>query len=278
MAGSFGMETPQGEHRYRLSFTVGGLLATQGRTLAEMYLKHVSDSGGQPDPNRENREIGEAITMIRAQAIEENVLAIRTVTASKRIVAETLKRLSVFTSGGAPARMTPIERLAAKADGKRKELLDNQRGVTYYRLFGPYLAGASRILVKDAYVRVPYQLRNFAEFLETALRCKDPDKDVVEVHLVTGRNDPEYRTAQMDGLEQLQSAYSQYGVNLTFEFSDTLHDRSIASDTGWLILPGRGLDIFQKFDDGNWLNPLIRNQQLRRVRECTIAYQRIDEK
>ena len=82
----------------------------------------------------------------------------------------------------------------------------------------------------------------------------------------------------MDGLEQLQLAYSQYGVNLTFEFSDTLHDRSIASDTGWLILPGRGLDIFQKFDDGNWLNPLIRNQQLRRVRECTIAYQRIDEK
>ena len=90
MAGSFGMETPQGEHRYRLSFTVGGLLATQGRTLAEMYLKHVSDNGGQPDPNR---EIGEAITMIRAQAIEENVLAIRTVTASKRIVAETLKQI-----------------------------------------------------------------------------------------------------------------------------------------------------------------------------------------
>ena len=115
MAGSFGMETPQGEHRYRLSFTVGGLLATQGRTLAEMYLKHVSDNGGQPDPNRENREIGEAITMIRAQAIEENVLAIRTVTASKRIVAETLKRLSVLAAGGAPARMTPIERLAAFA-------------------------------------------------------------------------------------------------------------------------------------------------------------------
>ena len=48
MAGSFGMETPQGEHRYRLSFTVGGLLATQGRTLAEMYLKHVSDNAANP--------------------------------------------------------------------------------------------------------------------------------------------------------------------------------------------------------------------------------------
>ena len=176
-----------------------------------------------------------------------------------------------------PAQMTPLERLAAKADGKRKELLENQRGFTYYRLFGPYLAGARSIVVKDAYVRFPYQLRNFAEFLEIVFKCKNPDADV-DVHLVTGRNDPEYREAQLSGLEQLQSMYSQLGVNLTFEFSDTLHDRSITTDTGWLISLGRGLDIFQKFDDGNWLNPMIRNQQLRRVKECTVMYQRIDEK
>ena len=43
MAGSFGAETVQGE-RYRLSFTVGGLLAQQGRILAEMYLKHIENS------------------------------------------------------------------------------------------------------------------------------------------------------------------------------------------------------------------------------------------
>ena len=39
MAGSYGAEVTQGE-RYRLSFTVGGLLASQGRALAEMYLNH----------------------------------------------------------------------------------------------------------------------------------------------------------------------------------------------------------------------------------------------
>ena len=43
MAGSYGAESTRGE-RYRLSFTVGGLLASQGRALAEMYLDHVGCS------------------------------------------------------------------------------------------------------------------------------------------------------------------------------------------------------------------------------------------
>ena len=175
------------------------------------------------------------------------------------------------------AAMTPVERLAAKADGKQWELVENQRGITYYKLFGPYLAGAKKIVVEDAYVRKPYQLRNLAEFLEMLLRCKKSDEDVA-VHLVTGHNDPEFVKAQLNGLDELASTFSQLGVNLTYEFRDTLHDRSITSDTGWQILPGRGLDIFQKFIDGDWLNPLLRHQQLRRVKECKVTYRRIDEK
>lgn len=170
---------------------------------------------------------------------------------------------------------TRIERLSDRADGKRKELRENQRGVSYFELFGPYLAGAKNIVVKDAYVRIPYQLRNFAEFLETVLSCKD-SSDEVQVYLVTGRNDPMYVQSQIDGLEQLKSIFAQLGIDFTFEFSDTLHDRSITTDTGWLILPGRGLDIFQKFDDGNWLNPMLRNQKLRRVKECDVTYQRTE--
>lgn len=175
------------------------------------------------------------------------------------------------------ATMTPVERLAAKADGKQWELVENQRGITYYKLFGPYLAGAKKIVVEDAYVRMPYQLRNLAEFLEMLLRCKNSGEDVA-VHLVTGHNDPGFVKAQLNGLDELASTFSQLGVDLTYEFRDTLHDRSITSDTGWEILPGRGLDIFQKFVDGDWLNPLLRHQQLRRVKECKITYRRIDEK
>ncbi len=93
MAGSFGAETMLGD-RYRLSFTVGGLLAQQGRVLAEMYLEHGAGSGTNQSPQA---EVGESITVVRERAVTENVLAVRTVSANKRIVAETIRRLSALT-------------------------------------------------------------------------------------------------------------------------------------------------------------------------------------
>lgn len=93
MAGSYGAESTRGE-RYRLSFTVGGLLASQGRALAEMYLDHVGCSNAGCSSQT---EVGESIAAIRRQAIEENVLAIRTDSANRRVVAETTKRLSALT-------------------------------------------------------------------------------------------------------------------------------------------------------------------------------------
>lgn len=93
MAGSYGAESTRGEW-YRLSFTVGGLLASQGRALAEMYLDHVGCSNAGCSSQT---EVGESIAAIRQQAIEENVLAIRTDSANRRVVAETTKRLSALT-------------------------------------------------------------------------------------------------------------------------------------------------------------------------------------
>lgn len=96
MAGSYGAEATQGE-RYRLSFTVGGLLASQGRALAEMYLNHLNHAVGDNIECSSQTEVGESIAAIRQQAIEENVLAIRTDSANRRVVAETTKRLSALT-------------------------------------------------------------------------------------------------------------------------------------------------------------------------------------
>lgn len=111
MAGSYGAETTQGE-RYRLSFTVGGLLASQGRALAEMYLNRmgggsterssqtkVSEKVNEKSDKNAGEEVGESIAVIRQQAIEENVLAIRTDSANRRVVAETTRRLSALTVG-----------------------------------------------------------------------------------------------------------------------------------------------------------------------------------
>ena len=101
MAGSYDTEDSQNE-RYRLSFTVGGLLAEQGRIIAALFSgdrgEHVN-----PDSDLANRttevehEIGERITRIRKQAIEENVFSIRTRSANSRVVSEVLKRLSALT-------------------------------------------------------------------------------------------------------------------------------------------------------------------------------------
>ena len=96
MAGSYGAEATRGE-RYRLSFTVGGLLASQGRALAEMYLNHLNHAGGDAECSSQT-EVGKSIA-IRQQAIEENVLAIRTDSANRRVVAETTRRLSALTVG-----------------------------------------------------------------------------------------------------------------------------------------------------------------------------------
>lgn len=85
--------------RYRLSFTVGGLLASQGRALAEMYLNHLNHAGGGDAECSSQTDVGKSIAAIRQQVIEENVLAIRTDSANRRVVAETTRRLSALTVG-----------------------------------------------------------------------------------------------------------------------------------------------------------------------------------
>jgi ATP-dependent Lon protease len=150
---------------------------------------------------------------------------------------------------------------------------DDQRGVTYNKLFGPYMAGAKEITLKDAYIRKPYQIRNLVEFLETVFNYTNRT-DEVHVHVITGHTDEHYIDAQVEQFDEVQSTFSQLGIRLTYEFDDSVHDRSIVTDTGWLIVPGRGLDIFQPFSDNNWFNPLTRQQKLRRVRAFEITYVR----
>lgn len=102
--------------RYRLSFTVGGLLSPQGRAFAEMYLNRmgggsterssqtkisekISEKASEKSDKNAGEEVCESIAAIRQQAIEENVLAIRTDSANRRVVAETTRRLSALTVG-----------------------------------------------------------------------------------------------------------------------------------------------------------------------------------
>ena len=168
-----------------------------------------------------------------------------------------------------------IERAAAAAREGHLEFSENQIGITYDRLFCAYVAGSTRITVKDQYIRRPYQIRNLAEFLETVFNYTNRG-DEVHVHLITGRADQQYLDQQIDGLDRLRNEFGMLGIIFTYEFNDSGHDRSIVTDTGWLIIPGRGLDIYQPYN-ADWLNPLTRQQKLRRAREFAVTYQKTDQ-
>uniref|UniRef100_A0A224YYZ3 Microtubule interacting and transport (MIT) domain containing protein n=1 Tax=Rhipicephalus zambeziensis TaxID=60191 RepID=A0A224YYZ3_9ACAR len=65
-------------------------------------------------------------------------------------------------------------------------------------------------------------------------------------------DDPYVRSAhqrdqqsQLDRLSQVKASLADNGVVMAIEYSETLHDREIRLDTGWIIKIGRGLDYFR---------------------------------
>ncbi len=172
---------------------------------------------------------------------------------------------------------SPIERMQALAKPGVKELEENERGFSYDKLFGPYVAGAQQLELIDPYIRLSYQMRNLAEFMEMVRRNSNP-RQRVHVHLITKKDEEEHKAKrQQEMLEELKHNYAPMGVDLTFEFNDTIHDRRLRTDTGWKITMGRGLDIFQQGNDGDWLNPQNRIQKMRRIKSCTFTYLRDDD-
>ena len=122
---------------------------------------------------------------------------------------------------------------------------ENRKGISYERLFGPYIDGASRIIVTDPYIRLFYQHRNLMEFAEMVIRRKKPE-DQVAIHLVTGP-DGVNTERQRELLDSITAACTGSGVDFSWAFdtSSAAHARDIVTDTGWKIVLDRGLDIFQ---------------------------------
>ena len=128
---------------------------------------------------------------------------------------------------------------------------ENQKGVSFDTLLGPYLEGATEVTVTDPYILRFHQQRNFMEFLETIVKHKTPDKEV-SVHLVTTKYDLKGEQ-QKENFEKIEASASSVGVTFTWEFDDTgaLHARHIVTDHGWKISLDRGLDIFQYYQMGD---------------------------
>lgn len=172
------------------------------------------------------------------------------------------------------APVTPEPSAASGSELKEKHLTfqENQKGVSFDALLGPYLEGASKIIVTDPYIRLFYQIRNFMEFLETVVKNKAPDEEVT-VHLLTTEDDFKCEQ-QKENFEKIKESASAVGVNFTWEFDSTgtIHARHIVTDHGWKISLDRGLDIFQRYELNDAFTFANRLQQYRPCKAFEVTF------
>lgn len=160
---------------------------------------------------------------------------------------------------------------------KHVELRENQTGISYERLFAPYLKGATEILIYDPYIRHPYQVQNVFDFLLMLFRIK-PDGEEIAVKLYTNYEfggEEESRAK----LNKLVTAMEESGIHFSFEFdtSDYFHDRRIEANSGWKIALSRGMDIFQGFDYRDRFGLANHLQEFRQSKGADITYVPLEE-
>ena len=173
---------------------------------------------------------------------------------------------------GTPSASSPDE--AAPLYEGLRSFQENQRGVSYETFLLPYLRGCAQITITDPYIRLFHQARNLMELIAGLAKSKDP-ADEVFVSLVTSPDDesPEKREKQAEFLASIEQGAGAAGITFEYHFSDGIHDRSITTDTGWTIVLGRGLDIFQYFPNDAF-DLSSRVQEFRQVKAFGVTYLR----
>jgi ATP-dependent Lon protease len=173
-----------------------------------------------------------------------------------------------------PASKLPLPPVATEAELREQHLTwqENQRGLTFDALFGPYLKGAAQITITDPYIRMFHQLRNLMELMETLARIK-PEEDEVAIHLITGEDDFK-GMQQKEQLQKIADACTAIGIRFTWEFdtSGTIHARHIVTDHGWKILLDRGLDVFQRYEMNDSFEFANRLQQYRQCKAFEVTF------
>lgn len=273
----------------KLLFPGGGATETEIRellTLAMEGRKRVKDQLMRIDstyPEVEFRFTDKAGQVTRVQTLEEREhprwYHRRSVEEPDEAVIEPGQTPDPGTT--APVRAAPEARPAAPAEAPATPrgptpghvtFAENQKGVSFDTLLGPWLDGAAEITLTDPYIRVYHQMRNLMELLEVVALRKADGEDV-KFNLLTAP-DSEDLERQAGYLEQIRDGIAPLGVEFawTFDGTSTIHARHLVTDTGWKILLDRGLDVFQRADLNNGFSPANRHQRFRQVKAFEVTY------
>ncbi len=169
----------------------------------------------------------------------------------------------------------PADPLKPGLEEKHLVFQENQKGVSFDKLFGPYMAGASKITITDPYLRMFHQQRNLMELLETVSKNSSPESEVA-VHVLTAE-DEFNGEKQGENFQKMAEACASIGLRFTWEYdkSGTKHDRDITTDHGWKIVLSRGLDVFQRYELNEAFSFTNRLQQQRQCKEFNVTYVRV---
>lgn len=205
---------------------------------------------------------GRQVCIQTMEQIENDIAPVRKNVAEK-VEAEPVKPV-VQTSSIIATE--PAQPQAVELQTCIKEIRENQKGISYKKLFGDYIKGAQSIKLVDPFIRYYYQIDNFLEFVNL-VKDETADQSEVKIHLST-QNEDDKIPEMIDIFEELKDELAAVGIEFSYDF-EAVHDRYIKMDNGWTITLGRGLDIFDKY---NKFSISKINQEERRCKKSIITF------
>lgn len=168
--------------------------------------------------------------------------------------------------------VTPVDALK---NGEHKVFKENQKGISYKKLFARHLQGAKHIHLFDPYLQHPYQIKNLMEFCQMLLDLM-PEGEELTLEIFTKHDeiDKEKARTTKELLDRLCAAFDNTDLKVSYEFDLTLsfHARSIETDTAWKISIDRGLDIFQMYNLKDVFALENMRQEARSIKGFEVSY------
>lgn len=111
-----------------------------------------------------------------------------------------------------------------------------QTGVSYEKLFAPYMAGANSITVEDPYIRTSWQIKNFMEFALMLINTRPVDD--LKLNLIT--NEEEEKIPELiDKFDDIKDDLASYGINSEISMIDAsrlTQGGQSCLDADWIFL------------------------------------------
>lgn len=132
--------------------------------------------------------------------------------------------------------------VSAELAAQHYTILYGDTGHSYESIIGPYIKGATSMVVEDPYIRHSHQIQNFVRFCEVLVRAGS----IRKVQLITSYESNAELQDVANKLDELKQSLLEEDIDLEVKLNPNMHDREIRIDNGWIVKIGRGLDFYQK--------------------------------